>query len=826
MDNRTHTDVTTSVSGGENKHIVTVKDLINRGLSPIWLNGKRPFEKDWQKIENKSALELKQSYKSGYNIGIRCGKWSCPKAGHGLVLVDVDVYAHEYAPAAYDKLAELTGGATGAYVISGSRKGGRHYWYACPMDKLPTASRKVIAKSDITVEFEINGKRKTKAAWVIEVLGTGAQVVVPPSIHPDTGKTYEWGEGWDEPGAILDIPEPLLNAISGGSNTPPKISAQVSHAGGPLSECHFIQHCQSESASLVEPLWHAAACNLALCDGGREAFHQLSKLDTDRYNPSDTDKKFDRAEKEGKPHTCARINELGFTCPKMHSDGTCALHGGRAPVVFAQPEKEKDTTVTSRIVDLTAGFKLSHDADSKAFVQVPEDGHYETWRLRSADFNKWLRLQYYQQYDKVPVAQALKDALDLLEAQALFAGEQVQAYRRLAPYKDGIILDLCNASWDCVKITKDRWEIIPIPEDVTLIRTRGMVELPTPVRKGNIDELWEFVNVSEKDRPLALGWLLATLNPSGPYPIFVLQGEQGSAKSTSAKHMRALVDPNSTPLRSPPKSERDLVIAACNSRVVCLDNLSGLSADMSDALCRLSTGGGFSARALYTDDEEMLFEVQRPIILNGIDAIASRHDVLDRSLLISTPVVAPDKRRAENELKAAFEMAQPRIIGTLLDAVSCALRNQESTKLQELPRMADFAIWTTAAEPALGLQPGEFIAAYSANRQEAIRLNLEQDSVAEAIKSLLVLGSIKGNYKEILDVLKKHARQGAYDTLPLDFPKSPKGMSNKLNRLGPALRAEGIEVIINDRSHGKNHIEIRDAKRELLEKQLKEQYTD
>ena len=295
-------------------------------------------------------------------------------------------------------------------------------------------------------------------------------------------------------------------------------------------------------------------------------------------------------------------------------------HDERAPVVPAQPDKPKDTdTVSRKIVDLASGFRLTHDADDKAFVQIPEDSHYETWRLHSGDFKRWLTHQYYRQHGKVPADQALKDALKLLEAKAQFEGEQVQAHRRLAPYKDGIILDLCNPKWDCVRITKDGWEVIPIPKDVTLIRTRGMLELPPPVRESNIDELWEFVNVSEKDRPLTTGWLLATLNPYGPYPILVLQGEQGSAKSTSARNLRSLVDPHSTPLRSPPKSEHDLVIAATNSRVVCLDNLSGLSPSMSDALCRLSTGGGFSSRALYTDDEEMLFDVQRPIMLNGID---------------------------------------------------------------------------------------------------------------------------------------------------------------------------------------------------------------
>ena len=194
------------------------------------------------------------------------------------------------------------------------------------------------------------------------------------------------------------------------------------------------------------------------------------------------------------------------------------IHGEHAPVALTQPDKPKDTTVSSKIVDLAAGFRLTHDADGKAFVQIPENGHYETLRLRSADFNKQLTHQYYRQHKKVPSNQALKDATKLLEAKAQFEGEQVQAYRRLAPYKGDIILDLCNPNWDCVKITKEGWEVIPIPEDVTLIRTRGMLELPPPVQESNIDALWDFVNVSESDRPLITGWLLATLNPSGPYP--------------------------------------------------------------------------------------------------------------------------------------------------------------------------------------------------------------------------------------------------------------------------------------------------------------------
>ena len=61
------------------------------------------------------------------------------------------------------------------------------------------------------------------------------------------------------------------------------------------------------------------------------------------------------------------------------------------------------------------------------------------------------------------------------------------------------------------------------------------------------------------------------------------------------------------------------MIAATNGWVVALDNLSHLSTWLSDALCRLATGGGFSTRELYTHDEEKLFDAQRPVILNGIE---------------------------------------------------------------------------------------------------------------------------------------------------------------------------------------------------------------
>ena len=116
---------------------------------------------------------------------------------------------------------------------------------------------------------------------------------------------------------------------------------------------------------------------------------------------------------------------------------------------------------------------------------------------------------------------------------------------------------------------------------------------------------------------------MAALRPTGPYPVLVLTGEQGSAKSTCARMLRALVDPHEAALRAPPRNEHELFIAARNAHVLAFDNLSTVSPWLSDALSRLATGAGFAARKLYTDDEENVISAERPTILNSIDAVVT-----------------------------------------------------------------------------------------------------------------------------------------------------------------------------------------------------------
>jgi len=185
---------------------------------------------------------------------------------------------------------------------------------------------------------------------------------------------------------------------------------------------------------------------------------------------------------------------------------------------------------------------------------------------------------------------------------------------------------------------------------------------------------------------LSVGWLLMAFRPQGPYPVLVLHGEQGTAKSTTARVLRELVDPSEAMLRSQPRDVRDLMIGARNNWVVNFDNLSYLQPWLSDALCRVSTGGGFSTRQLYTDADEFIFAAQRPVILNGIEELATRGDLLDRSVVMYLPRISSEDRRAEAEFWPNFNEARPRIFGAVLDAVASAAKNVDTVELDASPR--------------------------------------------------------------------------------------------------------------------------------------------
>jgi hypothetical protein len=439
--------------------------------------------------------------------------------------------------------------------------------------------------------------------------------------------------------------------------------------------------------------------------------------------------------------------------------------------------------VIDKFVDEPNG--LFHTPDGHAYADLLIEGSRQTWAVRSKQFRfAYMRYvkQVQQKLDEAPqTALALKGglsksavnaAIDKFEMKAMVSKIERNVHLRVASDSGDLFVDCCDSGWRTIRITGAAWRVIE-GQPVRFRRTRGMLKLPFPQRGTPIQELRPFLNVSDSDFVLVVAFILAALRNQGPYPILVLNGEQGTAKSSFARIVRSLIDPSSVPLSSLPPSSRDLFIAANNQHVLSFENLSKLTPTMSDNLCRLATGGGFRVRTLYKDSDETLFDASRPIILNGISNFVTRGDLQDRAIVL--PLSPISDRRTEKELFTDFERKRAGIFGALLDLMVRGVRMLPETHLINSPRMADFATWAVAC----GLEG--FEGAYASNRQNAIDVLLEHDLLAKALMTLVL--PWKGTAQSLL-----------YTVGPAAKIANPKVLSDELRRLTPMLRTVGIEV--------------------------------
>ena len=391
---------------------------------------------------------------------------------------------------------------------------------------------------------------------------------------------------------------------------------------------------------------------------------------------------------------------------------------------------------------------------------------------------------YFDQTQSAPGASALADALNVLEGQAVDTDPEPVALR-VARHEGNLVLDLGQADGRCVVISPGEWHVEP-ESPVLFRRTRLTSPLPTPARTDNgLDGLRDLLNVSEPGFRLLVAWLVAALFPDIPHPILSLTGEQGTAKSTTGRLLVCLVDQSPAPLRAAPKDQRAWTVQATASWTVMLDNVSSIQPWFSDALCKAVTGDGTVDRALYTDDDVAVLSFQRVIGMTTIDTGALRGDLAERLLLVELDPIPADKRRTDEQVKAAYEAARPAILGAILDLTAKVLKALPEVQVNELPRLADFAKilaaidtvnhWTTFADFTL----------LAAEITEAV---IEADPFADAVRTL---------------IQEKRAWTGTAATLaelvtpndpPKSWPRTPRAVAGHLRRVAPALRKNGIAI--------------------------------
>ena len=444
------------------------------------------------------------------------------------------------------------------------------------------------------------------------------------------------------------------------------------------------------------------------------------------------------------------------------------------------------------LLEIGQRHQLFRDPGGDAYAQLMHEGHLEVHAVESKQFREYLASQYYAITEKGCGRKVLLDVLDTLSAQARFSGDVRPVWLRTARDGAALVIDLGDDDWSIARVDATGWGVSAGGE-VMLRRANRTLSLPIPDEtaspKEGFSRLWKYANVTPRDRVLVAAFILGAFKPEGPYPLLMVSGEQGTGKSTFSRLLKRLIDPSAAPLRQPPREPRDVLVAALNSWLLALDNLSWLPPDLSDTLCRISTGGAISERTMHTNLNETLVELQRPVLMNGIEELATRPDLAQRGIHVE---LDPVKRVIpETQLFREFSADAPAIFSAILNALAVCITTHENVRIDPMPRMADFACWAYAGLPMLGFTVTEFLDAYRANQEDGFRQGLDSAPVGRALMTFMESRrEWQGTASELLASLRDLADTN--DQRSKQWPKVPRSLSAALTRLGPALRAAGI----------------------------------
>lgn len=460
-------------------------------------------------------------------------------------------------------------------------------------------------------------------------------------------------------------------------------------------------------------------------------------------------------------------------------------------------DKKGQIDILIDIVEDIETYRTSMD-ETYVTIQIRENNV----NVKSERFKKWIVSQFYNIESKIPTNDNIAKIILLLESRAMNEVNEVLVERRCATVDNCIYYDLKDDSCNVVKVSRDGWEIIKDPP-VIFARTKTMYRQVTPERNGNLDILDKWFRYKDENHLILQKVILvASLIPNIARPIQVLHGEKGSSKTSTMKLVRDIIDPAIVPVVSIPKTIDDLAVYISKNYVPCFDNIDTISNQVSDLLCIAVTGGGHTKRKLYTDDEEQVMFFQRFIVLNGINVVATRPDLLDRCILLELERIPPNERKEEKVLREEFDKDKPIILGAIFETLSKAMSIYDQVELNNLGRMADFTRWGYAIAEVLGIGGDKFLEAYLNNQNNANIEALESHPVGFAMYKFMEDKTVwSGSPTKLLSELEIVAGFEKIDTTNSNWAKTPNVLSRRLNEIKSNLLDVGIEF---ERSKGKN----------------------
>ncbi|MBU1917097.1 bifunctional DNA primase/polymerase [bacterium] len=708
---------------------------------------KKPFEVEWPKNTH-SYSDIQKWVDQDNNYGVQ--------GGYGrLVIVDADT--PEIIDILENKFPET-------FTVKTPRHGLHCYFFCDGIDK------KIVLKKDTPSK---------KGDHFGEIIVKGSQAVGPGSIHPDTGTEYEVIKDLEIAEVsreqiysefveyiALDLPTLCLETESENIRVVDvlnKKGIQLRRVGEQFVCGHPVHGSTNNNNFVVHPeknVWHCFRCDTG---GGAVSLIAVLEgiIDCTKAVPGGL-----------------RGLEFRQTCQialeKYDFDIKKYVVGGKK-----LPQGEVLTRLCEEQIKT-----FSSNQQGEPFVVLPIDGHLEVCHAKNNSLRNWLAGKFREKHQHPPNSDAMKQAQIQVELRCS-KSDQVELFNRVGWYEGAIYYDLTTPDWQGVKITRDGWEIGPLPP--VFRRYKHQTKQVIPVRDGKANDFLKFCNIRENDQCLFLVTIATFFIPDIPHVIPNLDGTQGSGKSFTSKNIKGLVDPSVVMLMSAPKNLEQVQMIAEKHWVSPFDNISGIKGWLSDFLCRAVTGEGDMKRSLYTDDDEFIRAYRRCIVLNGIGTYADRPDLLDRSIIFDIPELIA--KRSEEDIKAEWEQLLPGILGSFFTAISEAMGVVDLIRGHEAFRMSDFAQWGAALARPLGYTKEEFFKKYRESVKQKWVEAADVNTLTGKIVGLMQeRGEWKGTFTTLLEEINPKSNRDN------NLPCSERKLSSDLKRIGPLLNTNGLNV--------------------------------
>ena len=706
----------------ENNLLQCAFQYAERGWSVFPIKGKMPLVK-WKELQTR--LPTNEQLMAWFSRPDVTGIGLATGKLSGVIVLDAEK----------DGLEDLKAMNLPETVLVQSGGGGWHAYFKHP---------NVHVKTDARLEGKL-----------LDVRGDGGFIVLPPSLHT-SGQSYKWLKSPHEC-EIADCPASVLELANG------KTQKQAAR--------RFDFSADAKEGERNTQAARAAGAILRRCADQEECetkgWEQLRKWNSQHCKPSLSEAELAKVFESILEKRIEDMND---------------------PLSEQGEVRESKSKKLLNYID-TEGVELFHNQFDEPFFRAGINGHKEIIPCshRKERCKRYLAKLFWDNEKNTLKPQDMQGATDVLAARSCHESPRIELSNRVAYNNDALYYDMTDAPWRAVKITKSGWEVLSEPP-ILFAREEHQSPQVTPVMSGgDAKKLLEYVNIEKPQHQLLyLVHVVSCFIPDIPHPIAVFHGRPGSAKSTATKMTKAIIDPSKVDAFTFPNDEAQLVQQLSHSWCAAYDNIDYLSPAQSDALCRAATGGGFSKRVLFSDDDDKIYNFRRCVLLNGVNQASTRSDLVDRSLLFALERIPDSQRKTERELWANFRNDLPVILGGIFDVLSAAMKLHPTVALTTHPRMADFAEWGCAIAMALGYSQKEFEAALSSNKEDQNETVLSEDWLAPLIlKFMATRDEWEGTATELLVELEDLGLRGRR------VPK-PNKLSGHLKLISMNLEESGI----------------------------------